>query len=318
MVNYAILKLETKMTNPANTLLTKILYQLPHRITAMDAAFHDTTEQTHSLRHYLDDQSRERIDGMFVYRVRALRLELSVDPLTTYGTTLEFFKRKAFLNIEDAVDAILIIIATELDYQKRNLLIKSFNDGKSRCIYDLLHCPLTIERHYVFFTDFDAEVIQRTLLRQSTALAKIPVPLRAYVESVKPTVVQLLNMSSTIKGVFDFKSESRLDRPVTMLVYETHYTGTIDDTMFDTKDGGHIFTSFTVAAQYINSKTGIDGKQPDTGNWLNCNNGRDWWIAPIAVCCSPFATAWVNTQTKLQSQLSELTHEDYRLLGLPI
>lgn len=216
----------------------------------------------------------------------------------------------------DALDAIMAVLNHSL---ATDVLVELANDlraGRDRGIYSRTGYPLTIERHYVFLADLDTTIIPRIKHQQVLALAKVPAVINAYVQGRLPTYVQLLNMLDSSKRIFDWRTCSKRTSPTIFKVYETHYKGTINDSEFDTTDGGHIFTSLEVAANYINRNPGMDGKLPDTGDWLNCTNGKDWWVTQIVVCCDSFATAMTDTVTQLRNQLNDLSPSDLHILGL--
>lgn len=303
--------------NPSNAALTTLdaIMAIPaERLAILEKVFMATIAQTHNLRR--QDDSGIDIDGFYIYRVRHL-IGAPMEVRHNLPDLLRFFKDKAFLSINDALNA--VIAATDIrniDTAARNTIVDCIVNGKVQAIHNALDYPLTIERHYVFFTDFDAEVIPRIHRQQYAALAKVPSELRAYVNSIKPSYVSLLNMTHKRQKVFNFKPQGHLDNAIAMAVYETHFVGTIESPEFDTANGGHLFATLPVAMEYINSKPGLDQKRPDTGNWLNCKNGQDWWITKIHVCTGDFDVILEHELGKLRTQLSELTDIDCRMLGL--
>lgn len=302
--------------NPSNTTLKTLatIMTIPaERLAILEKVFMATISQTHNLRR--QDDSGIDIDGFYIYRVQHL-LDTPINAPLMLSDVLHFFKDKAFLNICDAVSAIIAAIGVHADLAARNDIVDSIVKGKIRAVYNAFDFPLTIEKHYVFFTDFDAEIIPRIHRQQYAALAKVPPELRAYVNSIKPSYVSLLNMTHKRQKVFNFKPQGHLDNAIAMAVYETHFVGTIESPEFDTANGGHLFATLPVAMEYINSKPGLSQKRPDTGNWLNCKNGQDWWITKIHVCTGDFDVILEHELGKLRTQLSELTDIDCRMLGL--
>lgn len=297
-----------------NDILTMIMEIPAERMAILEKIFMASVSQTHNLQRL--SANGQTLDGFYIYRVQHL-LDTPLAAHHLLPDVLRFFKDKAFLNICDALSAILAAIGVYADLGARTQITDQITNGKTRAVYNALDFPLTIERHYVFFTDFDAEIIPRIHNQQQAALAKLPAELRAYANSIKPTYVSLLNMARTRQYVFNTNHQNVLDNAVAMAVYETHFTGTIDSPEFDTSNGGHLFASLPVAKEYINSKPGLDRKRPDTGNWLTCKNGQDWWITKIHVCTSNFDIYLEHELGKLRNQLDQLTDLDRRMLGLP-
>lgn len=306
-----------KPSNILNTTLSTIMNIPAERLAILEKIFMITVGQTHSLCRQTADGYV--LDGFYIYCVRHL-LDTPLSPHISLPDSLpdvlHFFKDKAFLNVCDALGAIIAAIGIRADIGVRNTLVDCIVNGKTRAIYNALDYPLTIERHYVFFTDFDTEIIPRIHRQQVAALAKVPTELRGYVNSIKPAYTSLLNMAHTRQNVFNFNPQCLLDNEIAMAVYETHFVGTIDSHEFDTSNGGHLFATLPVAMEYINSKPGLDHKRPDTGNWLNCKNGQDWWVTKIHVCTNSFDIICEHELGKLRTKLSELTDVDCRMLGL--
>lgn len=302
-----------KQINIANSTLAAIMEIPAERLAILEKIFMETIGQTHRVCRQSSDG--HTLDGFYIYRVQHL-LDTPINAPLILPDVLRFFKDKAFLNICDAVSAIIAAIGVHADLAARNGIVDSIAKGKIRAVYNAFDFPLTIEKHYVFFTDFDAEIIPRIHRQQYAALAKVPVELREYVNNTKPAYTSLLNMAHTRQQIFNYTPHSVLDNPTAMAVYETHFVGTIESPEFDTSNGGHLFATLPTAMEYINSKPGLAQKRPDSGNWLNCKNGQDWWVTKIHVCTNSFDIICEHELGKLRTKLSELTDIDCRMLGL--
>ncbi len=143
--------------NPSNTTLKTLatIMTIPaERLAILEKVFMATISQTHNLRRQ-DDNGLD-VDGFYIYRVRHL-LGIPIEVRHNLPDLLRFFKDKAFLSINDALNTVIAATGIRnIDTAARNTIVDCIVNGKDRAIHNALDYPLTIERHYVFFTDFDA------------------------------------------------------------------------------------------------------------------------------------------------------------------
>lgn len=74
-----------------------------------------------------------------------------------------------------------------------------------------------------------------------------------------------------------------------------------------------VFEREDEAWKFANSKSGVMGRRPPSGDWRDYSGGRDWNVTPLKVWES---NEYSEEAEKRQKALSKLTPEEIKLLGL--